>query len=72
MKKWEPMWDRFRADILYDLPCPGAVSQLCCAGAVNSRGDIPNVQGKEQWLHFAGAAMKRYPTSKVRETQVRR
>ena len=29
------------------------------------------VQGKEQWLHFAGAAMKKYPTSKVRETQVR-
>ena len=26
------------------------------------------VQGKEQWLHFAAAAMKRYPTSKVRET----
>ena len=34
--------------------------------------EIPLVQGKEQWLHFAGAAMKRYPTSKVRETQVRR
>ena len=33
--------------------------------------EIPLVQGKEQWLHFAGAAMKRYPTSKVRETQVR-
>ena len=33
------------------------------------RGDL--VQGKEQWLHFAGAAMKKYPTSKVRETQVR-
>ena len=30
------------------------------------------VQGKEQQLRFAGAAMKRYPTSKVRETQVRR
>ena len=30
------------------------------------RGDL--VQGKEQWLHFAGAAVKRYPTSKVRET----
>ena len=30
------------------------------------------VQGKEQRLCFAGAAMKRYPTSKVRETQVRR
>ena len=29
------------------------------------------IQGKEQWLHFAGAAIKRYPTSKVRETQVR-
>jgi len=33
--------------------------------------EIPLVQGKEQWLHFAGAAMKRCPTSKVRETQVR-
>ena len=31
------------------------------------RGDL--VQGKEQWLHFAGAAVKRYPTSKLRETQ---
>ena len=29
------------------------------------------VQGKEQRLHFAGAAMKRYPVSKLRETQVR-
>ena len=36
-----------------------------------SREEIPLVQGKEQQLHFAGAAMKRYPTSKVRETQVR-
>ena len=35
------------------------------------RGEIPLIQGKEQWLHFAGAAMKRYPTSKVRETQIR-
>ena len=33
--------------------------------------EIPLVQGKEQWLGFAGAAMKRYPMSKVRETQVR-
>ena len=32
--------------------------------------DIPLIQGKEQWLHFAGAAVKRYPTSKARETQV--
>ena len=34
--------------------------------------EIPLLQGKEQWLHFAGTAVKRYPTSKVRETQVRR
>ena len=33
---------------------------------------IPFIQGKEQWLRLAGAAVKRYPTSKVRETQVRR
>ena len=26
--------------------------------------EIPLVQGKEQWLRFAGAAMKRYPTPK--------
>ena len=40
--------------------------------------EIPLVQGKEQQLRFAeqrlrfaGAAVKRYPMSKVRETQVR-
>ena len=32
--------------------------------------EIPLVQGKEQQLRFAGAAVKRYPTSKVREMQV--
>ena len=37
----------------------------------NGREELPHVQGKEQRLHFAGAAMKRHPTSKVRETQVR-
>ena len=30
-----------------------------------------HLRGKEQWLLFAGAAFKRYPTSKVRETEVR-
>ena len=34
--------------------------------------EIPLVQGKEQWLRFAGAAVKAYPTFTVRETQVRR
>ena len=33
--------------------------------------EIRLIQGKEQWLCFAGAAVKRYPTPKVRETQVR-
>ena len=33
------------------------------------RGNL--VQGKEQWLRFAGAPMKKYPMPKVRETQVR-
>ena len=33
--------------------------------------EIPFIQGKEQRWYFAGAAVKRYPMSKVRETQVR-
>ena len=33
--------------------------------------EIPLIQGKEQWMRFAGAAEKRYPTPKVRETQER-
>ena len=33
--------------------------------------EIPLIQGKEQQLRFAGAAVKRYPESKVRETPVR-
>ena len=34
--------------------------------------EIHCVQGKEQRPHFAGVAVKKYPTSRVRETQVRR
>ena len=33
--------------------------------------EISLAQGKEQQLRFAGAAVKRYPMPKVRETQVR-
>ena len=33
--------------------------------------ELPLVQGKEQRLRFPGAAAKRYPMPKVRETQVR-
>ena len=36
-----------------------------------SSEEKPLIQGKEQLLRFAGAALKRYPTSRVRETQVR-
>ena len=35
----------------------------------NGSEEIPFIQGKEQRLCFAGAAVKRYPTPKVRETQ---
>ena len=35
----------------------------------SGREEIPLVQGKEHRLHFAGAAVKRYPTAKVRETK---
>ena len=41
-------------------------------GQEGSSEEIPLIQGKEQWLHFAGAAVKRNPMPKVRETQVRR
>ena len=34
--------------------------------------EIPLEQGKEHCLRFAVVAVKRYPTPKVRETQVRR
>ena len=33
--------------------------------------EIPLIQGKEQGLCFAGAALKRYSMSKVRETPIR-
>ena len=40
-------------------------------GQEGRQEEIPLIQGKEQRLCFAGAAVKRYPTTKVRETQVR-
>ena len=57
-------------------PCPrsGVVAEKSNPMSKVRRGsseEIPLVQGKEQQLCFAGAAVKRYPTSKVRETQVR-
>ena len=40
-------------------------------GQEGGHEEIPLIQGKEQQLRFAGAAVKSYPTSKGRETQVR-
>ena len=37
----------------------------------HGREEQPRIRGKEQRLHFAGAAVKTDPASKVRETQVR-
>ena len=37
----------------------------------HGREDLCHVQGEEWQLHFAGAAVKKYLTSNVRETQVR-
>ena len=48
------------------------LEELCHVKVRRGGGEeIPLVQGKEQRLCFAGAAVKRYPTTKVRETQVR-
>ena len=40
-------------------------------GQNGRRKEIPLIQDKEQRLYFPGAAVKTYPTPKVRETQVR-
>ena len=40
-------------------------------GQEEQREEIPLIQGKEQPLCFVGAAVKRYPMPKVRETQVK-
>ena len=37
-------------------------------GQEEQREEIPLIQGKEQPLCFVGAAVKRYPTPKVRDT----
>ena len=49
----------------------GLEELLHVQGQEGRHKEIPLVKGKEQRLCFAGAAVKRYPMSKVRETQVR-
>ena len=67
-------------NILNHLTCICGAAAVGCrrAGGATPRSrsggrpeKIPLVQGEEQRLRFAGAAVKTYPTSKVRETQVR-
>ena len=50
----------------------GREELLHVQGQEGGREETLLVQGKEQRLRFAGAAVERYPTSKTRETQVRR
>ena len=49
--------------------CRRAERSYCMFKVRSGSGEeIPLVQGKEQWPRFAGAAVKRYPMFKVRET----
>ena len=61
MSKEQQLWGRRRAERSY------STFKVRRGG----HEEIPLIQGKEQRLLFAGAAVKRYPMSKVRETQVR-
>ena len=54
--------------IIREIQIKGQVASKVSSGG---REELPHVQGKGQRLHFTGAAVKRYPMSKVRETQVR-
>ena len=47
------------------------IQVVMAARVQEGQEELPLVQGKEQWLHFAGAAMRRNPRSKVRDTQIR-
>ena len=62
MSKEQRLWGRRRAERSY------STFKVRRGG----REEIALIQGKEQRLRFAGAAVKRCPTSKVREAQVRR
>ena len=53
--------------------CDSKAKKSYPTSKVRSSGweELPHNQGKEWQLQFAGVAVKRNPTSKVRETQVR-
>jgi len=60
-KFWKKIWIGINEASLYHM------SKARSGG----REEITHVQGKEQQLHIAGAAVKRYFTSKVRENPLR-
>ena len=39
---------------------------ICWTAQEHSQEELPQVQGQGHWQRFAGAAVKRYPRSKVR------
>ena len=49
----------------------GREEPLHTQGQEGGGEETPLIQGKEQRLRFAGAAVKRYPMPRVRETQGR-
>ena len=73
---WFPQGICLRVGLLgqYGGFIPRFFSMSVAAAMAHERGqeELSHIQGKEWWLCFAEAAVKRYPTSKVRETQVRR
>ena len=69
------VWESFPGEVVFELGIvilgfPGGTSGK--ETTYQCKGRLPHVRGKEQRLCFAGASVKKYPTSKVRETQVRR
>ena len=51
--------------------CQEEIPQVQFKVRSSGHEDISHIQGKEQRLHFVGAAVKRYSMFKVRETQIR-
>ena len=58
---WQLRWRTSAAERSYPGP----------EGRGGGQEELTRSRGKEQWLRFAGAAVKRDCMSKVRETQVR-
>ena len=49
----------------YSISSKGFLPRAAVMAQEHGPEDLPSVQGKEQRLHFAGAALKKNPASKV-------